>query len=253
MTKNLFILIILSLIIQSCANKRDILYYQDIVENSSSSVNYSSSLIQVNDILYIKVSSLISEATEPFNIQTSTSVNANISLYKLQGYSVTADGNINFPVLGTIRVLGMSIVDLQDKIAKMLEEQGYLKKPAVNVRVINNKVTVLGEVNVPGTFNYDEQALTLNQAIGLAGDLTMYGKRRDVLLIREVNGTRTFIKLDLTSSEWFNGPYYYVKQNDVIIVNPNGPRLLNSGYLTSVGSVIGVISFGLSLFLLFKN
>lgn len=253
MIKKLFILIIISLIIESCANKKDILYYQDVVENSTTTINYYPSPIQVNDILFIKVSAMIPETVEPFNIQGVSSSNSSISVYKLQGYTVTIEGTISFPILGTIKVLGLTITDVQEKISKLLTEKGFVKEPTVNVRVINNKFTVLGEVSYPGTFSYDEQTLSLNQAIGLAGGLTMYGIRKNVLLIREINGTRTFIKLDLTSSDWFNGPYYYVKQNDVIVVNPNGPKVLTSGYITGIGSVIGLVSFGISLFLLLKK
>lgn len=93
----------------------------------------------------------------------------------------------------------------------------------------------------------------MNQAIGFAGDLTINGVRKDVLLIREINGVRTYVHLDLTSSNWFNSPYYYVKQNDIIIVNPNGPKVMASGYLNSIGTTLGIISFGLTMYLLLKN
>ena len=136
---------------------------------------------------------------------------------------------------------------------KMLDDNGYLKDANVNVRVINSKVTVLGEVRNPGTYSFEEQNISLNQAIGYAGDLTINGIRKDVLLIRENNGTRTYIKLDLTSSNWFTSPYYYVKQNDVIIVNPNGAKIMTSGYLANVGNVLGIMSFALTLFIILKK
>ena len=111
----------------------------------------------------------------------------------------------------------------------------------------------MGEVRNAGTYNYDEQNLSLNQAIGLAGDLTINGVRKDVMIIREVNGVRTYAHIDLTSSDWFSSPYYYVKQNDIIIVNPNGPKIMAAGYLNSLGTALGIISLGLAIYLLLKK
>lgn len=197
--------------------------------------------------------SVIPESVAPFNIQLGTANVVSPTLLKLQGYLVLEDGTIAFPILGNIKVRGLSVVEIQDMIAKMLQDQGYVTDPTVNVRIINSKVTILGEVNSPGTFNFEEQTISLNQAIGNAGGLTINGVRKDVLLIREEDGVRTFTRLDLTKSDFFNGPYYYVKPNDVIIVNPNGPRILTAGYITNLGSFIGILSFGIGLFLLLKK
>ncbi len=244
---------IFSVVLISCANKKDILYYQDVVEKSQNNVQYLPNKVQVNDILYIKVISVIPESVAPFNIQLGTANVVSPTLLKLQGYLVLEDGTIAFPILGNIKVRGLSVVEIQDMIAKMLQDQGYVTDPTVNVRIINSKVTILGEVNSPGTFNFEEQTISLNQAIGNAGGLTINGVRKDVLLIREEDGVRTFTRLDLTKSDFFNGPYYYVKPNDVIIVNPNGPRILTAGYITNLGSFIGILSFGIGLFLLLKK
>jgi polysaccharide export outer membrane protein len=253
MIKKLFFLLIASLFIQSCASKKDILYYQDIKTESQDNISYLTNKVQVNDILYIKVAALISESAEPFNIQMSALGNINIETYKIQGYLVSQKGTITFPILGDINVAGKSTEEIQDLLAKMLKDNGYIKDATVSARIINSKVTVLGEVKVPGTYSFDEQNISLNQAIGFAGDLTINGVRKDVLLIREINGTRTYVRLDLTSSEWFNGPYYYVKQNDVIIVNPNGPKVLTSGYLNNIGSIVGLLSFFVTVLLLLKK
>ena len=172
---------------------------------------------------------------------------------KIQGYLVSQEGTITFPVLGELKVAGKSTIELQQMLTKTLNDKGYIKDANVNVRVINGKVTVLGEVNRPGTYSFEEQNISLNQAIGYAGDLTINGIRKDVLLIRENNGTRTYIKLDLTSSSWFTSPYYYVKQNDVIIVNPNGAKIMTSGYLGNIGSILSILSIGVTLFLLLKK
>lgn len=253
MIKKLLLLMIASFFVVSCASKKDILYYQDIQNNSQTPISYLSSNVQINDILFIKVSAIVQESAEPFNIQITSAGNVNIETYKIQGYLVSQEGNIIFPLLGKINVVGKSTEEVQALLAKMLTDYGYIKDPTVSVRIINSKVTVLGEVRAPGTYSFDEQNISLNQAIGFAGDLTINGVRKDVLLIREVNGIRTYIHLDLTSSNWFNSPYYYVKQNDIIIVNPNGPKVMSSGYLNSIGTTLGIISFGLTMYLLLKN
>lgn len=252
MTKKIFLLL-LSLTVVSCSSKKDILYYQDMKVGSQEYINYLSSTIQINDILFIKISALIPESTEPFNIQIGSNNYINIETYRIQGYLVSQEGSIVFPILGTINLAGKSTTEAQNFIAKMLSDGGYLKDPKVSVRVINSKITVLGEVKLPGTYNYDEQNLSLNQAIGLAGDLTINGVRKDVMIIREVNGVRTYAHVDLTSSDWFSSPYYYVKQNDVIIVNPNGPKITSAGYINSLGTTLGIISFGLTIYLLLKK
>ena len=253
MIKKLFFLIIASLFIQSCASKKDILYYQDIKSNTQDNINYLANKLQVNDILYIKVTALIQESAEPFNMQLNALTNINIETYKIQGYLVSQKGTIAFPILGDLSVAGKTTEEVQDMISTMLKVNGYIKDPTVSVRIINSKVTVIGEVKVPGTYSFEEQNISLNQAIGFAGDLTINGVRKDVLLIREINGTRTYVHLDLTSSKWFDSPYYYVKQNDIIIVNPNGPKVLQSGYLTNIGSVLGILSFGITVILLLKK
>lgn len=243
----------MSFFIVSCASKKDILYYQDIQNNSQDPISYLSSNVQINDILFIKVTAIIQESAEPFNIQMNNGGNVNIETYKIQGYLVSQEGNIIFPLLGKVNVVGKSTEEVQTLLAKMLKDFGYINDATVSVRIINSKVTVLGEVRAPGTYGFDEQNISLNQAIGYAGDLTINGVRKDVLLIREVNGVRTYIHLDLTSSNWFKSPYYYVKQNDIIIVNPNGPKIMTSGYLNSIGTTLGIVSFGLTIYLLLKN
>ena len=253
MTKKL-LLFILVFTILSCASKKDILYYQDIKKSDQSAIQYMPNEVQINDILYIKISALVDESAQPFNLDSSTETKSfNVESIKIQGYLVSQEGNIVFPILGKVKVAGKSTDDVQKLIANILNDKGYLKDPIVSVRIINSKVTVLGEVKNPGTYSFDEQNISLNQAIGYAGDLTINGIRKDVLLIREVNGTRTYTRLDLTSTDWFNSPYYYVKQNDVIIVNPNGSKVMTAGYLRDIGTTLGTLSFLLTLYILLKK
>ena len=253
MFKKLFLLLGVIFIMQSCVSKKDIHYYQDIEKNSQSTINYVSNEVQVNDILYIKVDALVPDSAKPFNIDINSAMSFDLDAFKVQSFLVVQDGTITFPILGVIKVSGKSTTELQTLFSKMLNDKGYIRDANVNIRVINSKVTVIGEVNRPGTYSFSEQNISLNQAIGYAGDLTITGKRKDVLLIRENNGIRTYTKLDLTSSSWFSSPYYYVKQNDVIIVNPNGARVMASGYFANITNILAVISFGISLAILLKK
>jgi polysaccharide export outer membrane protein len=253
MYKKIFFYLIVLFFIASCSNKKDLLYYQDIQTNSQSSINYVANEIQVNDILYIKVDALIQDSAKPFNLEINNTAAASLQNYRVQGYLVALDGTIVFPILGTIKVVGKTTNQLQIILKDLLKEKGYIKDANVNVRVINSKVTILGEVKNPGTYSFDEQNISLNQAIGYAGDLTIFGKRNDILLIRENNGTRNYIKIDLTKSDWFNSPYYYVKQNDIIVVNPNGAKVMSSGYLSNVGSIIGILSLITTILILTRT
>jgi polysaccharide export outer membrane protein len=250
--KTFFSLMVL-FFLASCSSKKDILYYQDIQTSSQSAINYVANEIQVNDILYIKVDALIQDSAKPFNLEINNTAAASLQNYRVQGYLVSIDGTIVFPILGSVKVVGKTTNQIQIMLKDLLKDKGYIKDANVNVRVINSKVTILGEVKNPGTYSFDEQNISLNQAIGYAGDLTIFGKRNDILLIRENNGIRNYIKIDLTKSDWFNSPYYYVKQNDIIVVNPNGAKVMSSGYLSNIGSIIGILSLVATIVLLTRN
>ena len=253
MLKKILLFLLSLFIFQSCASRKNLQYYQDIENSNKNSINYVSNEIQVNDILYVKIDALIADSTKPFNLEATSTTGFQIDALKVQSYLVSQEGTITFPILGVLKVAGKSTAELQILLIKTLNDNGYVKNANVTVRVINSKVTILGEVNRPGTYSFDEQNISLNQAIGYAGDLTINGVRKDVLLIRENNGTRNYVKLDLTSSSWFSSPYYYIKQNDVIIVNPNGARVMNAGYFNNVTAIFGVLTFGLTLLLLLRR
>jgi len=247
----LFFLIVLFLF--SCTSKKEILYLQDIENVAVGSINYDSPLIQPNDILKITVDSGIAsiEALMPYNrdnIQTGS--NQSIELIQLNGYLVDIDQTINFPVLGRLSTLNQTLISLSEKIEHMLEIGGHLDNPIVNVRLLNAKVTILGEVNNPGTYMFTEQNLSFMQALGYAGDMTINGIRNDVLISREVNGIRKVSHIDLNSSSFMNSQYYFIKPNDLIIVNPNNPKIKSAGFVGSVGTVATVLSIAISLTIL---
>jgi len=244
MNKSIFSALFFALVLSSCASKKDLLYFQDAASYASVPVVNLKSVIQPNDILSIIVSTLVPEAAVPYNIQSGAGVGAtpSIDTMKLQGYIVSDEGLIVFPLLGDIKVEGKTTAQVAQELKQLLESGGHLVNPTVNVRIINAKVTILGEVNSPGTFTFSEQYLTLPQALGYAGDLTINGKRNDILLIRERDGVRTITHIDLTTASWMNDPKYVVMQNDVLVVNPNNTKIKTAGYIGNISMVLTVAS-----------
>lgn len=249
--KYILIIIVASLFLNSCANKKDILYLQDAEAYDNSIIKYSRPTIQPNDILKITVGALEEETAAPYNRRTSgSSQGGTIEMMQLEGYIVTEENTINFPELGVLSTKDKSVLQLQQMIKQLLQDGGHLNNPSVNVRLLNAKVTVLGEVRQPGTFNFTEQNITLLQALGYAGDLTITGKREDILILRETDGLRQISHIDLTSAELLASQFYHIKPNDVIIVNPNEPKIKSSGFVGNIGTLISVISILLSTIIL---
>lgn len=241
--KHIALLILSVLLITSCKSKKDMLYFQDLKDNQQTQLNFEAAKIQPNDILTIQLSALNPESILPYKFDNSISTNSSfIETLKLQGYLVDRDGTISYPVLGRIEVVGKSTIELEKYLKKLLEDGGHVKNPSVSVRLLNSKITVLGEVNKPGTYTITEQNITLPQALGFAGDLTINGERKNIMLIREDNGVQVVKHIDLTKSDWFTSPYYYIKQNDVIVVHPNNSKVKSAGLIGSTGTLMGVIS-----------
>jgi polysaccharide export outer membrane protein len=248
----------LLLVLISCTTKRDIHYFQDIKDKPETKVIYTQNKIQVNDILMITVSAINPQSALPFNATFYNSeVGANGGAGAngqngmiMNGYLVNADGNISMPILGNVQVLGKTTKEIEDFIEKILIDQGQLTNPTVMARVTNAKITILGDISGPGTYPYFEQNITLLQALGYAGDLSISGKRNDILIIREENGKRTYGHIDMRKTDWFNSEYYYIKQNDIIYVYPNGPKVNSAGYITNYTGLVGVFFTALSLYLL---
>ncbi|MEM5564000.1 polysaccharide biosynthesis/export family protein [Psychroserpens sp. AS72] len=238
--KSILRLCLILLFFSSCASKKEVLYLQDLEDFNNTSINFSSPKIQPNDILKISVGALIEETALPYN--KSSSVGATIDLMKLNGYLVTEENTINFPELGLISTKNKTVFELEQHIKSVLEEGGHLKNPTVNVRLLNAKVTVLGEVSAPGVYDFTETSVTFLQALGYAGDLTINGKREDIKIIREVDGNRIISTVDLTSGEFLNSEFYQIKPNDVIVVNPNNPKVKSAGFVGNTATVISVVS-----------
>ena len=249
--KKSLLLIIATGFFVSCASKKDIILFSDIKEGTENNITYSFPKIQVNDILDVKITTLNPETAIPYNsINVNSTAISSIELLKLQGHLVSAEGKINLPILGAINASGKTTSELEKAITTILESNGHLKNPSVSVRILNAKVTVLGEVKMPGTYTYSEQTITLPQAIGYAGDINIEANRKEVMLIREEEGMRKYHKIDLTKSDWFNSPYYNIKQNDIVYVYPNNVKVKSAGFIGNTSTVLSVFSILLTTFVL---
>ena len=238
-------------LLQSCVSKKEMLYLQDFDTVNGQEVTYKSHTLQVDDILKISVGALMPEAALPYNNVTAGSVVANnIDVLRLDGYLVSQTSTINFPVLGELSVKDKTTQDLENDIKKLLVDGGYLINPNVIVRLLNAKVTILGEVQRPGTFSFTENNISLLQALGLAGDLTINGSREDVMVLRYVDGVQTTARINLTSASFLSGPYQMVKPNDVIVVNPNNAKVSSAGYIGNLSAILGIASIVLSSIIL---
>lgn len=241
-------------LLSSCASKKEVLYMQDATEKGSTEVKYESANIQPNDILKITVESLVPEAALPYNKLSSAGAQPqNIQVLQLDGYLVSLENTIKFPVLGEISTANKTTKVLEEDIKDKLTSGGHLSNPIVNVRLINAKVTILGEVNKPGTYNFTEQNITILQALGYAGDLTINGKRDDILITREEDGERKITHIDLTSASFMNSEYYFIKPNDVIVINPNNPKVKTAGFIGDIGTVLTIASLALSITILLSR
>ena len=226
---NCFRIVILTIIISltSCASKKKIAYFQDVKEDLRM-MNYEP-ILQTDDVLMIVISSVNPEVAAPYNLKTVIlQSNSEISLAqeRLQSYLIDQEGNIEFPVIGKVHLAGLTRTQGVELIKEKLNS--HIKDPVVNLRILNYKISVLGEVNKPGVYPLQSERITLLEAISLAGDLSIYGKRTDVLVIREDEGVKTINKIDLTNSDFINSDFYYLNQNDVVYVEPTKTKVNSS-------------------------
>ena len=253
MKKNFpLLLVLLLLILQSCTTKKSMLYLQDLDKYSNSTLNYAATKIQPNDILKIDISDLNPLVSAPFNIPGGASNLQSVEMMQLSGYLVTPQGNVTLPILNEIKVGSLTPAEAEIKIKERLISEGYLVNPTVVVRVLNNKFTILGEVNSPGVITFTEQSISLLDAIGLAGDLTYSAIRKDVKLIREVDGKRLVYHIDLTTASWMSDPNFLIRQNDVIVVKPNKLKVNSGGLITDPLQFLSIVGSIAALVLLYK-
>ena len=244
--------------VASCSSEtyKKINYLQDVNDETSMSMVINKGIIiQPQDQLSIIVNSRDPKMATPFNLSVSThysgsELGASSSSTRITGYIVDNAGNINFPSLGTVHVSGLNRWELQDLIKDMLSDSGLLRDAVVTVEFLNFKVSVLGEVTAPGTYSVTGDKITIFQALALARDLTIYGQRDNVRVIREQNGKRQIYVLNLTDSEIFSSPAYYLQQNDVVYVTPSKVRAgqgeINENYFKSGSFWISLASISMT-------
>lgn len=217
-----FILVFLS----ACVNTRKATNFNDLQDGDlQASAPFIDPVFQKGDILSISITSLNPNASKIFNAPVETSDGSGIAK---TGYLVNSDGVILMPILGSVRVEGLTKKDLSDHIRQFVLEKKLLLDPVVTIRHVNYKVTVLGEVSRPAVINVPNERITVLEALGMAGDLSIFAKRNNILLIREEGGQRMVKRLDLTDKDFLTSPYYYMKSNDVIYVEPNKARVASA-------------------------
>lgn len=226
--RNSFIVLaVLAMVLSSCGSAKDIAYFQNKVANQPEQIDkHAGIVIQPKDMLSIVVSSRNPELVAMFNLpvisyQAGSEVVNSSYQQRLMGYVVDNEGMIDFPVLGPIKVDGLTRWELSELIKKKLISGAYLSDAVVTVEFMNFKVSVIGEVNSPGTYTIQGDKVTILQAISLARDLTIFGLRENVAVIRERDGERVIYEVNLCDVSMFNSPAYYLQQNDVVYVQPS--------------------------------
>lgn len=248
-----FLWVLVVLIMTSCASKKDFLYLQSTAASTATeSVSSYETTIQPDDVLLLLIASENAEVSAPYNLKAYSILNTTeagtIGREQMQTYIVDKQGHIDFPLLGRIKVGGLTkaqaIALLKDKL------KDHVKDAVINLRILNYKVTVLGEVNKPGAITISSERITLLEALGMAGDLTVYGNRKNLLIVREVDGVKTMNRVDITQSDFLTSPFYYLTQNDVVYVEPNKTRINSSVIGPNVTVGISIVSLIITVIVL---
>lgn len=238
-------LLLLILLLASCTSRKKLVYFQGQGEvNAEINKNYTP-VFHTDDLLAITVIALDAESVKPFNLpllnQTTGNQGYATGAPSSLGYLIDAEGMIDLPVIGKFKLAGLTRIQATEFLKEKMA--AYLKNPTVSIRILNYKVTVLGEVRNPGTFTIPNERITLPEALGIAGDLNITALRKNILVIRDVDGKKTETRIDLTSKELFSSPVYYLHQNDIVYVEPNRAKVNSSVVNASnVGIVISVVS-----------
>jgi polysaccharide export outer membrane protein len=241
------------LLMSSCGSKKNIIYFQDIdkIQNLIDSSNYEIK-IKPHDNLLITVSATNAEAADNYNIIKTKQGGGGASNLEWLGYLVDDNGDINFPTIGRLHIGGLTKVEaadlLQSKITQLIDN------PVVNIRFLNYKIYIMGEVSHPGLYTVSEEKISVPEALTLAGDMTIYGNRHNVLIIRIENGEKKFYRLDMTSASVFFSEAYYLRQNDILYIEPNQTRVWSSTNVSPYLSIaISSLTFLLTLYTFFSK
>lgn len=249
------------LVLSACGTPQQIAYFQDFNQNPDTQVNLKSAVITAKptDKLYIGVKSKDPQITQLFSLTgTATSYSTSIIAKDAYYYTVDSKGNIDFPVLGTLHVAGRTREQIAEGIKKLLVDRNLVKDPVVTVSLTNLHYSVIGEVARPGQYEIEDEKVTILDALSKAGDLTIYGTREDVMVLRQENGHQKIYKINLCSgNSVFNSPVYYLQQNDVVYISPNETKArqstVNGNNVRSTGFWISLASLATSVAVLIKK
>ena len=244
------LLLLLSVLMMcSCVSRKQLTYFRTLSPDNAKEINEQLSAlpeptVKINDALIITVTALDPEAVLPYNLPSvsyatpTSSTEPTVASY--QYYTVDAQGCIDFPVLGKLHVEGLTKSEVIRLVQQKLE--GQIVDPIVSMRFLNAKVTVLGEVRSPGNYSLNNGRMTLLEALGAAGDITQYGRRDNVLVIRDNRGELEFARVDLSTNDLFASPYFYLQQNDVVVIEPNQARATSNQSMGLWLSMVGTVA-----------
>ncbi|MDG2433651.1 polysaccharide biosynthesis/export family protein [Flavobacterium sp.] len=249
-SKKVFLIFLIPLFF-SCVPKKDILHYQNIESMAQEKGATYEIKIQPDDLLIISVSAEDSKVTAPFNLNPSNVISggaqAPTNKSAVDNYLVDADGFIDFPELGKLKVSGLTRSEVLALFKKKLS--AYIKNPIITLRIENFKVVVQGDVSAPGVFQVKSDRFTLIEALTMAGDLKITSRRDNILVIREIDGVKSYHRVDIRKADFINSPFYYMAQNDVVYVEPKYKTISpNVTLVTSIASIgLTLLSFLLIL------
>ena len=251
--KNILLILFALFLLAGCSTKKEILYFQDAekLQNMQSLMEFEP-VFEVNDILYIKVTSLNEEVAMPFQMNTGgggsqAGMQQNPAL---MGYMVDVNGNIQFPVLGKIPVAGKSRSELEEYLTG--EIRRYVTDAVIAVRLLNFRVVVLGETG-ESVVQVGNERISVPELLATVGGISYDGKRDNILIIREVNGVKSIGRVDMTSADVFKNPFYYLKQNDIVYVEPTYRKVKSAGFITSWEGLFSIFTTVFGLIILFTK
>lgn len=241
-----FVLVSMVMSFAACRSNKTIPYFKNIPKTEYNKIEqaaYSELKIKEDDILDITIQTVdVNAASQVNEAATNNSVAAGSGQQRVTGFVVDKEGEVELPVIGRVKVKGLTSYEARNIIREKANQ--YFVDPTVQVRFVNFKVTVIGEVNRPSSYTMPSERVNILDAIGMAGDLTIYGRRENVLLIRETDSGKELVQFNLNDSQLFKSPYYYLKQNDIIYVEPSKGKIASAE--SSRFSVVAIIASLLS-------
>lgn len=247
MIKKLSTLLLIITLTVCCVPRKKMAYFADIQDNSTFPMKDYQTVLQPDDLLGIAINSKSDNLTSDFNKSFSfqKKIDTRVDGTALQTYLIDKEGFIVYPIIGKIKLGGLTREQAVEKLTQHIKP--YIADVSVNLRVLNFKIIVQGEVNKPGVYTIDSERVTLLQALAMAGDLTIFGKRTNILVMREEQGERRFKVVDITKPDFLNSEYYFLQQNDVVYVEPNKTRINSSAVGANTSAIISAISVTIAI------